>query len=94
MAEYLIQEETLRDIINALKVALGITSLIKVSDIPQYIEELAAKSSGPSGVIEISTEAEMDAVLIPANVGKAYRYVGTTGDKYFQGDIYLVEEGT
>ena len=94
MAEYLIQEETLRDIINALKTALGITSLIKVSDIPRHIEELAAKNSGPSGIIEISTEAEMDTVLIPANVGKVYRYIGATGDKYFQGDIYLVEEGT
>lgn len=41
---------------------------------------------------EISTSEEMDALLIASNVGKIYKFVGTTDEKYVNGDIYLVEE--
>ena len=41
--------------------------------------------------IEISTSAGMDAVLIADNVGKVYRYIGTTTANYTQGDLYEVE---
>ena len=42
--------------------------------------------------IEISTAAAMDAVLIAANVGKVYMFVGTTDATYTNGDLYVVEE--
>jgi len=40
--------------------------------------------------IEISSDAGMLAVLTAANVGKAYKFTGTTGT-YTNGDIYIVE---
>lgn len=43
--------------------------------------------------IDVSTNAEMSSALTAANVGKAYRFVGTTGT-YTNGDIYIVEEST
>lgn len=43
--------------------------------------------------IEISTEAEMTALLNTAPVGAIYKYVGTTTDKYEHGTKYeLCEE--
>lgn len=42
-------------------------------------------------VIGISTAAGMSAVLTEANVGKAYKFTGTTDDTYTNGDIYVVE---
>ena len=45
-------------------------------------------------VIEVSTSAEMDALLVEANVGKYYKFVGTTDSKYTNGDIYQVESET
>lgn len=41
--------------------------------------------------IDVATENEMTALLVAANVGKAYRYTGVTGT-YTNGDIYVVEE--
>lgn len=47
----------------------------------------------PKGIpIEVSTAAGMTAVLIAANVGKAYKFIGTTDATYTNGDIYVVEE--
>lgn len=46
----------------------------------------------PQGIpIDVSTSAGMDAVLIAANVGKAYRFTGTSDINYTNGDIYVVE---
>lgn len=42
--------------------------------------------------IDVSTDSGMTAVLTSANVGKAYRFTGTTGT-YKNGDIYVVEAG-
>lgn len=41
--------------------------------------------------MEISTEAEMDALLINDNIGKIYKFVGTSS-KYITNAIYIVEE--
>ena len=41
------------------------------------------------GIIEISTEEEMSALLVAENVGKVYKYTGATG-KYTNGDFYEV----
>ena len=44
----------------------------------------------PSGVEEVATAAAMDALLVEANVGKYYKFTGTTDSNYTNGDIYLV----
>lgn len=41
--------------------------------------------------VEVETEAEMDALLIDDNVGKIYKFVGTS-EKYITNAIYIVEE--
>ena len=42
--------------------------------------------------IEISTDAGMEAVLTSSNVGKVYKFTGTSGT-YTNGDLYVVEVG-
>lgn len=42
--------------------------------------------------MEISTETAMNNLLVAGNVGKVYRYVGTTTANYTNGDLYEVEE--
>lgn len=44
------------------------------------------------GIVDVETEAKMDAILVAENIGKYYRYIGGTTDNYIQGDIYLVED--
>lgn len=43
------------------------------------------------GVEEVATAAAMDALLVEANVGKYYKFTGTTDSNYTNGDLYLVE---
>lgn len=45
------------------------------------------------GVEEVATAAAMDALLVEANVGKYYKFTGTTDSNYTNGDLYLVEIG-
>nr|DAG70155.1 MAG TPA: hypothetical protein [Caudoviricetes sp.] len=40
---------------------------------------------------DVSTAAAMNAKLVAANVGKVYRFTGTTDDTYTNGDLYEVE---
>lgn len=45
--------------------------------------------------LEVSTEAEMTAVLsnvAASDIGKIYKYTGTTGT-YTQGELYILQEG-
>ena len=42
--------------------------------------------------IEISNDADMNAVLTSENVGKVYKFTGTS-DTYTNGDLYVVEVG-
>lgn len=55
----------------------------------------AAIESIPSGghgiPIDVPTAVEMNAVLIADNVGKVYRFTGTTDVTYTNGDLYIVE---
>lgn len=46
-----------------------------------------------SAVEEVATASAMDALLVEANVGKYYKYTGTTDSNYTNGDLYLVENG-
>lgn len=41
-------------------------------------------------VAEVATASEMDALLVDENVGKYYKFTGTTDDTYTNGDIYYV----
>lgn len=47
-------------------------------DVPPYAQDVA-------------TTAAMNANLVAANVGKIYRFTGTTDDSYTNGDLYIVE---
>ena len=42
-------------------------------------------------VTEVATAAAMNALLVEANVGKYYKFTGTTDSNYTNGDLYLVE---
>lgn len=88
MAEYLIQDTTLTGIAEAIRGKTGDTGAIAVNDMASKINSIV----GGGGLEDISTETGMDEVLITANIGKAYRYTGATGNKYVSGDIYIVEE--
>ena len=47
-----------------------------------------------SGAVEeVATASAMDALLVEANVGKYYKFTGTTDSNYTNGDLYLVEGG-
>lgn len=42
-------------------------------------------------VEDVATASAMDALLVDANVGKYYKFTGTTDSNYINGDLYLVE---
>lgn len=44
-------------------------------------------------ITDVATAAGMDAVLVEANVGKVYRFTGTTDSTYTNGDLYEVVSG-
>lgn len=44
--------------------------------------------------IEVSTEAEMTALLTSGEIGGVYKYVGETTDAYENGALYVLEEET
>lgn len=44
-----------------------------------------------SAVEEVATASAMDALLVEANVGKYYKFTGTTDSNYTNGNLYLVE---
>lgn len=47
----------------------------------------------PTGTpIEVTTGEEMEALLVEENIGKIYKYVGTTTDVYTNGELYIVGE--
>ena len=73
-------------IANAVRGKTGGTGLLT-------LEQMATEIGGIEiGVpIEISTAAQMKKVLIAANVGKVYKFTGTS-DTYINGDLYIVED--
>ena len=57
----------------------------------KYLSKVTVTTNVPTSVIEeVSTAAEMNALLVAANVGKAYKFTGTTDSTYTNGDIYEV----
>ena len=54
------------------------------------VKEYASVVVNVPSVIEISTADEMTALLVEANVGKVYKFTGTTDSNYTNGDLYEV----
>lgn len=53
----------------------------------KYLEDnIVIEAEG--GIADISTAAEMDALLVPENDGKMYHYIGTTTSAYVNGRYY------
>lgn len=59
------------------------------------ISKVTITTSVPTsgGVEEVATAAAMNALLVEANVGKYYKFTGTTDSNYTNGNLYLVESG-
>ena len=55
-------------------------------DVKEYAEVVVNVAS----VIEVATADEMTALLVEANVGKVYRFTGTSDETYTNGDLYEV----
>lgn len=85
MAWKKIDDTKLTAIANAIRGKTGGTDAITLDEMPT---EIAAIETAP---IEVSTADNMAALLTEANVGKAYRFTGTTDGTYTNGDIYVVE---
>lgn len=68
------------------------TSIV-TPDANKTLSKVTISTNVPQAIpIEIATASAMDALLVAANVGKAYLYTGTTTADYTNGDIYVVEE--
>lgn len=76
----------LTGIADAIRTKKGSTDSIN----PQNFETEIA--SIETGIIEVATAAEMNALLVAENVGKAYKFTGTTDNTYTNGDVYEVIE--
>lgn len=51
------------------------------------------KGGAPDGTaVEVTTEADMDALLVSSNVGKFYKYTGETTDKYTKDAYYIIQD--
>lgn len=76
------------DTVTADKLAEGYTAHDKAGNLIT-----GTMSGGIEGIpIEISTDAGMEAVLTSENIGKVYKFTGTS-DTYTNGDLYIVEVG-
>lgn len=61
-------------------------------DTGKALSKVTINTNVPQSIPEdVATEAALTAKLVAANLGKAYRYTGTTGT-YTNGNIYVVEE--
>lgn len=75
----------LTDVANAIRTKKGTTGTINPQN---FSSEIASISTA---IPEVATAAAMDALLVEANVGKYYKFTGTTDSNYTNGDLYLVE---
>lgn len=63
-------------------------------DSGKTLSKVTITSNVPQAVpIEVSTAAAMTALLVAANVGKVYKFTGTTDSTYTNGDLYEVVNG-
>lgn len=78
-------------------ILLGKTAYVNDVKVVGTIEEYDGSYDGGSTClcgtpIEISTSEEMNAVLKEENIGKIYKFVGTTDSTYTNGELYQVIE--
>lgn len=73
-------------------VKLGNNTLTGVNTVKLESADMAGEyvSYTDSIPIEVSTAAAMTALLVAANVGKVYKFTGTTDTTYTNGDLYEV----
>lgn len=79
--------------LNATKAAIkaAITDKgVSIADTDTFRSYADKIASIETGIEEISTADAMTALLVEANVGKVYRFTGTTDDTYTNGDLYEV----
>ena len=76
-------------------IKLGNNTLTGVNTVRLQSADAAGEyvSFSDSVPIEVSTAAAMTALLVPANVGKVYKFTGTTDATYTNGDLYEVVNG-
>lgn len=76
-------------------VKLGNNTLTGVNTVKLQSADAAGEyvSYTDSIPIEVSTAAAMTALLVTANVGKVYKFTGTTDATYTNGDLYEVVNG-
>lgn len=76
-------------------VKLGNNTLTGVSTVKLQSADTAGEyvSYTDSIPIDVSTAAAMTALLVAANVGKVYKFTGTTDATYINGDLYEVVNG-
>lgn len=81
----------------ASDILLGKTAYVNDEKIEGTIETYDGASDVGKAVvegtpIELSTSAEMEAVLVAENIGKIYKYVGETNETFTNGNLYQVME--
>ena len=64
------------------------TTTVNYSD-PKLMSKVTITTSVPA-IVDVATAAEMNAKLVAANVGRVYRFTGTTDNTYTNGDLYEV----
>lgn len=80
--------------LNATKAAIKnaiVNKGVSVSDTDtfrSYADKIASIETG--GIEDVATADEMTALLIADNVGKVYRFTGSTDSTYTNGDLYEV----
>ena len=72
--------------------ALISDNIVKDIEIAGIVGTGNASGGSSATMQDISTEAAMDALLVAANIGNAYRFTGDTTSKYIKGDVYVVED--
>lgn len=64
------------------------TTTVNYSD-PKLMSKVTITTNVPS-ITDVATAAEMNAKLVAGNVGRVYRFTGTTDSTYTNGDLYEV----
>lgn len=82
--QVIVSKSKLTAIADNIRNQTGATGLIT-------LDEMASIKLGGTP-IEVTTAEAMDALLVTENIGKVYKFVGTTDDTYTNGELYQVIE--
>jgi len=94
-----VDENSINKVIYGNEILLDLTGdTVTSSSLESGITAHSASGSSITGTlvkavpIDIDNDTDMYNVLTAANVGKCYRFTGTTSEYYVTGDLYVVEE--